>query len=105
MKSKNLTLAVLAVLSSVGVSTTALVPAQSIQLAVKSKKLMKGKIERDVAMADELVLKGKYADAADLYKQAISRNSKNINAIVGLGVALGKQFKLDGAEEQFDKAL
>lgn len=74
-------------------------------IAAKDKKLIKARIERDVMMADELMLKGKYADAADLYRQAISRNSKNVPAIVGLGMALGKQFKLDGAEEQFDKAL
>lgn len=66
---------------------------------------LKGRIDRDVAMGDELMLKGKYADAADLYREAINRNSKNVPAIVGLGMALGKQFKLDGAQEQFDKAL
>ncbi|MBI4532488.1 MAG: tetratricopeptide repeat protein, partial [Candidatus Melainabacteria bacterium] len=105
MKSKNLTLAVVAVLCSSGVVTIQSTPAQNFQLAAKSKKLIKGKIERDVVMADELMLKSKYADAAELYKQAINRNPKNIAAIVGLGMALGKQFKLDGAEEQFDKAL
>jgi tetratricopeptide (TPR) repeat protein len=71
----------------------------------KSRKVFKGKIERDVMMADDLMLKRKYAEAADLYRQAISRNAKNVQAIVGLGTALGKQFKLDAADEQFDKAL
>jgi tetratricopeptide (TPR) repeat protein len=66
---------------------------------------LKGRIDRDVAMGDELMLKGKYADAAELYRQAINRNSKDVAAVVGLGMALGKQFKLDGAQEQFDKAL
>ncbi len=66
---------------------------------------LKGRVERDVAMADQLMLKGKYADAADLYKQAANRNPKNLPVLLGLGLALAKQFKLDGAGEQFDKVL
>ncbi len=81
------------------------VAADNSLIAAKSKKLIKAKIERDVMMADELMLKAKYADAAELYRQAINRNTKNVPAIAGLGMALGKQFKLDGAMEQFDKAL
>lgn len=69
------------------------------------KKKFKVKIQRDVAMADELMLKGKYKEASDLYRQAINRNSKDVYAVTGLGMALAKQFKLDAAEEQFDKAL
>lgn len=74
-------------------------------LAARGKKVIKAKIERDVMMADDLMAKGKYADAAELYRQAINRNTKNVQAISGLGMALGRQFKLDGAMEQFDKAL
>jgi len=65
----------------------------------------KGRVERDVAMADQLMLKGRYADASDLYRQAAKRNPKNVPVLLGLGMALAKQFKLDGAEEQFDKVL
>ena len=104
MKLKNLTLAVFVVSGSVSLTMGDFVQAGPI-VAAKQKKVIKVKIERDVMMADELLLKGKYADAADLYRQAINRNAKNVTAIVGLGMALGKQFKLDGAEEQFDKAL
>jgi superkiller protein 3 len=74
-------------------------------IAIRPGSTLKGRVDRDVAMGDELMLKGKYADAADFYRQAINRNSKDVAAIVGLGMALGKQFKLDGAQEQFDKAL
>ncbi len=74
-------------------------------VAVARKKTFRLRIERDQAMADELLLKQKYADAEKLYRQALARNARNVPAIVGLGMALGKQFKLDGAEEQFDKAI
>lgn len=106
MKSKNhLTLAILALSSSLSIGMDPPAWAQEPLIAAKSKKLIKGKIERDVVMADSLLLKGKYAEAAELYRQALSRNTKNVAATAGLGMALGKQFKLDGAMEQFDKAL
>ncbi len=105
MKSRNhLALAMLLLAGSISFGTNQALGAVRSAPAGKSK-VMKAKVERDVAMADSLMLKGKYSDAADLYRQAINRNSKNVPAIVGLGMALGKQFKLDGAEEQFDKAL
>lgn len=73
--------------------------------ASSQKRKFKVRIERDVMMADDLMLKGKYADAADLYRQACARNSRNPYAAAGLGMALAKQFKLDAADEQLDKAL
>jgi len=106
MKSRNhVTLAILALAGSLGLAMDQPGMAQHAVAAKASKKIMKGKIERDVMMADDLMLKMKYSDAADLYRQALGRNSQNVPAMVGLGMALGRQFKLDGAEEQFDKAL
>lgn len=70
-----------------------------------SKHTLRIKLVREVVMGDQLMSKGKYAEAADLYKEAIRANSKNVPAYVGLGNALAKQFKLDGANEQFEKAL
>jgi tetratricopeptide (TPR) repeat protein len=67
--------------------------------------VMRGRIERDVAMADQLTAKGKFEQAEDLYRQAINRNPKNPVALVGYGMLLGKEFKLDAASDQFDKAL
>lgn len=63
------------------------------------------KIEREVVMADELMLKGRYSDAADLYRSVAAKNPKSVPALVGYGMALAKQFKLDAARDQFDKAL
>jgi tetratricopeptide (TPR) repeat protein len=77
---------------------------QSACLAA-GKHYYKGQVSQNVAAADRLLVKGKYAAAADYYRAALKRNSKDINAQVGLGMALEKLFKLDGAEEQFDKAI
>jgi tetratricopeptide (TPR) repeat protein len=70
---------------------------------VKSK--LHGKIEREVMEAEDLMAKRDYAGAADKFKDAINKNDKNATAYSGYGMALGKQFKLDAADEQLDKAL
>ena len=69
------------------------------------KKPLKVRIEHEVVMADDLMIKGKYGDAEDLYKQVLKRNTNSVPAAVGYGMALAKQFKLDGAKEQFEKVL
>ncbi|HEY9785440.1 MAG TPA: tetratricopeptide repeat protein [Candidatus Obscuribacterales bacterium] len=79
--------------------------AQPALCAAQPKKVIKIKIEREVVMADELMLKGKFSDAADLYRQVQSKNPTSIPAAVGYGMALAKQFKLDAADEQLNKAL
>ena len=70
---------------------------------VKSK--LHGKIDREVMEAEDLMGKRDYAGAADRFKDAINKNNKNVTAVSGYGMALGKQFKLDASDEQFDKAL
>jgi len=80
--------------------------AMSVEPAqAKEKKLIKIKIEREVVMADELMLNGKFSDAADLYHAVQAKNPKSVPATIGFGMALAKQFKLDAADEQFNKAL
>ncbi len=69
------------------------------------RHIYRGTVSHTVVMADQLLVKGKYAQAADFYRAALNKNSGDVNAAVGLGMALGKQFKLDGAEEQFDRVL
>jgi len=69
------------------------------------RKLLKGKIDRQVAFADSLLIKGKYAEAESLYKEALTKNKNNTAARTGLGTAYAKQFKLDPAAEQFDQVL
>ncbi len=41
-------------------------------------KVLRGKVDRQVLFADQLMLKGKYSEAADLYKEALNRNKKII---------------------------
>lgn len=74
-----------------------------MQLAEVSK--LRGKVSRDMMEADDMMAKGDWAKAADAYKNVMNKDSKNASAFAGYGMALGKQFKLDGADEQFDKAL
>lgn len=66
---------------------------------------LKGKVQRDLVEADDLMSKGDWTKAADAYKAVMNKDTKNAAAFAGYGLALGKQFKLDAAEENFDKAL
>ncbi|MBY0358736.1 MAG: tetratricopeptide repeat protein [Candidatus Obscuribacterales bacterium] len=74
-----------------------------IHLAAANK--LKGKVSRDMVEADDLMAKGDWDKAADAYKNVMNKDSKNSAAFAGYGMALAKQFKLDGAEEQLDRAL
>jgi len=106
---KSTTKAILMGILLAGTVTVAL--PSSVQASAEGRQLLKGtgklkgKIEREVMEADDLMAKRDYSAAADRYKDAIAKNSKNPGAYSGYGMALGKQFKLDGADEQFDKAL
>lgn len=68
-------------------------------------KRFKVRIEHEVVQADDLMLKGKYTEAEDLYKTVLQKNTKSVPAQVGYGMALAKQFKLEAARAQFDKIL
>jgi tetratricopeptide (TPR) repeat protein len=67
--------------------------------------LFQGKVTADDAKGEQALLSGKYADATDAFKKALNKNSKDDAALCGLGFALAIQFKLDGADDQFNKAL
>lgn len=71
----------------------------------KSEHRLSGKINHEVVMADELMMKGKFGQAAEMYHDVINKDSKCIPAMVGYGMALGRQFKLDAAQDQFSKTL
>jgi len=70
-----------------------------------SKRFYKGSVSASVAAADQMMMKGKYAAAAAYYQSALKRNPRDTNANIGYGMALTKQFKLDAADDQFNKAL
>jgi tetratricopeptide (TPR) repeat protein len=82
-----------------------LIPATSSGALAAGKHFYRGHVSQSVAAADKLLVKGNYAAAADHYRAALKKNPKDMNAAAGLGLALTKLFKLDGAEEQFDKVL
>jgi tetratricopeptide (TPR) repeat protein len=94
----------LALLGAMVALTPCMVATQSNATQLSSKRLT-GKINHEVMMADDLMMKGKFAQAADLYHDVINNDSKNIGAMNGYGMALGRQFKLDAAQEQFQKTL
>jgi tetratricopeptide (TPR) repeat protein len=64
-----------------------------------------GAVRTHVIPADQLLSQGKYADAEDMYRQTLMNNPTDMGATVGLGMALAKQFKLDGADDMFDRVL
>lgn len=99
-RTANLALVGLMLAASIG-----LVMPTTTEAADKKGGKLRGQIQRDVMEADDLMGKGKFEQASERYKEAITRNNKNVPAIAGYGLSLSKQFKLDAAEEQFDKAL
>ncbi len=89
---------------SMAISQPAAIANGKIKIAEVKQKL-KGKVSRDILEADDLLSKGDWSKAADAYHNVMKRDAKNPAAFAGYGMALGKQFKLDAAEEQFNKAL
>ncbi len=68
-------------------------------------KVFKIKVSKEILAADELMAKGKYAEAGEIYRQAINNDAKALPGYLGLGTSLAKQFKLEGASREFDKVL
>ena len=92
----------LAIMTFMAISVSLILPSDS---TASSKRFYKGTVSQSVALADRMMLKGKYADAANYYQAALKRNPKDTNANIGYGMALAKQFKVDAADDQFNKAL
>lgn len=78
---------------------------QSDAEARSAKKTFKARISQEQQMADELVRKGQYNQAAELYRTALNSQPKDLNIRNGLAYAYAKSFKLDRADEEFDKVL
>jgi tetratricopeptide (TPR) repeat protein len=68
-------------------------------------KLFKGRLTYGVQAGENLLLQRKYPEAEETFRKEVKSRPHNANARAGLGLALAMQFKLDGASEQFDKAL
>ncbi|MBU6450534.1 MAG: tetratricopeptide repeat protein [Cyanobacteria bacterium REEB67] len=78
--------------------------ADGLQIASK-KGAYQIRITREVVRADSLMLGGKYDEAADLYKGEMEKNHNSVPAVVGYGMALAKLYKLDAADENFNRVL
>ncbi len=79
--------------------------APPISSSKPSDDLIKGTVRHQVIPADQLLSQGKYSDAEEVYRQQLVNNPQDMQATVGLGMALAKQFKLDGAEDLFARVL
>jgi tetratricopeptide (TPR) repeat protein len=71
----------------------------------KLKADVNANVKAEIIKADDLMGKGKFSEAADVYHQALNKDPKSLAGLLGYGFALAKQFKLDGANDQLDKAL
>jgi tetratricopeptide (TPR) repeat protein len=71
----------------------------------KTRQTLSARVSTEVQEADKLMARGKYSEAEELYHQALNSNSKDVAARAGYGLALAKGFKLDRAQEEFDKTL
>jgi len=62
-------------------------------------------IKSDIRQADDLMVQGSYPEAEEAFKRLLITQPDNVEALAGLGYALGRQYKLNEADEQFDKVL
>ncbi len=96
----------LALLATIALSVASSGASQaSRQSMFREGKLFRGRITANTQRAETLLLRGKYDQAETAFRAAIGRNSKDVDARSGLGMALAMQFKLDGADDQLDRAL
>lgn len=103
---KRLSLAATAVLVLSGsAGAQAPIPLQGSPTQPESKDVLTGQVRAHVIPPDQLLSQGKYADAEEMYRQILINDPQNLAATVGLGMALAKQFKLDGADDMFDRVL
>lgn len=68
-------------------------------------RLFKGKVNYQLTKAENLMMSRHYDDAAKIFRAQLRRDRRNVDALAGLGMVLALQFKLDAADEQFEKAL
>jgi len=59
----------------------------------------------DIRRAADLMVQGAYPEATEAFRRVVAAEPDNVEALAGLGMALGRQYKLNEADEQFDKVL
>jgi tetratricopeptide (TPR) repeat protein len=70
-----------------------------------TNQILTGRIKSDIVPAEQLMSQGRYSEAEDMFRELLVNNPADIAATVGLGTALAKQFKLDGADDMLDRVL
>jgi tetratricopeptide (TPR) repeat protein len=78
---------------------------RTVQPAFGETRIFRGQISTEVQAGEKDLLTADYAKAQEAFHQALNKNSRDVNALNGLGFALALQFKLDAADQQFAKAL
>ncbi|MBU6454449.1 MAG: tetratricopeptide repeat protein [Cyanobacteria bacterium REEB67] len=73
--------------------------------APSNNQVLSGRVNTELVPAEKLLSQGKYADAEGMFREILVANPTDMLATVGLGTALAKQFKLDGADNIFDRVL
>ena len=62
-------------------------------------------VNAQMRTASQLMVDGKYAEAVEVFKQIVAIVPNNVEALAGMGMALGRQQKLDEADTQFNRVL
>jgi tetratricopeptide (TPR) repeat protein len=80
-------------------------PSVAMTLPDKQGKYLHGTVSFQRAQADKFLNEQRYADAAQIFQDELKKDSNDSDALAGLGTCLAMQFKIDGSNEQLDKAL
>jgi tetratricopeptide (TPR) repeat protein len=78
---------------------------RTVTSAFSDNHIFKGNVSAADKSGEKDLLSADYAKATDQFRQALKTNPKDTAAMCGLGFSLALQFKLDGAEQQFNRAL
>lgn len=62
-------------------------------------------VSAQMRAASQLMVDGKYSEAVEVFKQIIAIVPNDVEALAGMGMALGRQQKLDEADAQFNRVL
>lgn len=80
-------------------------PATGTTTPAYQNQILTGKIKSDIIPAEQLMSQGRYSEAEEMFRELLVNNPADLAATVGLGTALAKQFKLDGADDMLDRVL
>src|SRR5262249_32269078 len=81
------------------------VPGTQPQPTSSSSPLLTGRVKTDISTGEKYLSQGKWSDAEGIFRDAIVNNPTDIQAAVGLGIALANEFKLDAADTILDRVL